>query len=134
MSPSVQKCFLIVSFSSFVRLEKISRFEFHFLSTGVGVRFHLRDKLATIFAPEPKTKQQQQKTAPDFNQLRPMRSNHYLRLNTCQAIFCCGRSKDELCGSGCHTGVEHRPTLQTLEVMGSNPARCWAFFSFSIAQ
>ena len=75
------------------------------MSTGVGVWFHLRDKLATIFAPEPKTKQQQQKTAPDFNQLRPMRSNHYLRLNTCQAILCYGRYKDELWGSGCRTGV-----------------------------
>ena len=30
-------------------------------------------------------------------------------------------------GSGCSTGVEHTP--RDREVMGSNPAGCWAFFS-----
>ena len=34
-------------------------------------------------------------------------------------------------GSGCGTAVEHIPAEQTLEVVGSNPANCWAFF-FSI--
>ena len=29
-------------------------------------------------------------------------------------------------GSGCDTGVEHRP--RNREVVGLNPARCWAFF------
>ena len=29
---------------------------------------------------------------------------------------------------GCSTAVENTPAEQTLEVMGSNPAGCWAFF------
>ena len=35
-------------------------------------------------------------------------------------------------GSGCSTAVERRP--RNREVVGSNPARCWAFFSSLFSQ
>ena len=36
-------------------------------------------------------------------------------------------------GSNCNTAVEHTLLSKTLEVMGLNPARCWAFFFSSLS-